>query len=92
MAPQEVQVVYLGLDGDVLGPDAIGGSPATALVVVDEPEPLGQPVELGQQVVVAEVRSAVQHDDRRARADLADLQSCGAGGQETGLRFHDKEI
>jgi hypothetical protein len=52
---------------------------------------LGQPVEAGQQVVVVEVGPAVQHDDRRAPADVADVQSSGAGDDEAGARVHVSE-
>jgi hypothetical protein len=83
MAPHEVQILHLRLDTDVVGPDTAGGSPATALVVVDEPEPFGQMIEFGQQVVITEVRSTVQHDDRWALADLADLQSCVAAAMNS---------
>jgi len=91
MTPHVIQVVHFGLDGDVLGSDAVGRSPATALVVIDDPESLGQTVELGQQIVVVEVGPAMQHDDRRALANIAEMQSRVAGGHQPGTRFHGAE-
>ena len=88
MAAHPVQVIHFGLDGDVGGSDAVGGPPATALIVIDHPESLGQAIQLGQQIVVAEVWPAVQHDDRRALADVAEMQSRAAGRYEPGARFH----
>jgi hypothetical protein len=88
MAAHLVQVIHFGLDGDVGGSDAVGRPPATALIVVDDPESLGQTIQLGQQIVVVEVRPAVQHDDRKALADVAEMQPRAAGRYEPGARFH----
>jgi hypothetical protein len=74
VAPDAVDVVDLGPKVDVLGPNAARRAAATTLVVVDEAERLRQPVELGKQIRVVEVRPAVEHEDRIAGADVAAKQ------------------
>lgn len=57
------EVLDLRCQRDVLGSHAVGGSSAPPLIVVDELEVVGEPVELGQEIRVVEVRSPVDHED-----------------------------
>ena len=66
-----IEVVDLGPERDVLGADALGRTAAAALVVVNEAERVGEPVELGHEVGVVEVGPAVDDDDRRAGAHIS---------------------
>jgi hypothetical protein len=91
LATHLFQIVYLGLDADVVGSDAVGRSAATALVVVNDPESLRQTVELWQQVLEVELCPAVQHHNHRAIADVADVQSSATCSHETGSRLHGSE-
>jgi hypothetical protein len=77
MAPHDVQVVHFGLHGDILRADALCRLPATTLIVIDDSGLFGQAIELGQQIVVVEVRTAAQHDNGRALADVSEMQSSG---------------
>ena len=70
-ASQGVDVGDFRLDGHVFGRDPSARSTPTALVVVDEPGLVREPIQLRPQIGVVEVRAAVQHDDRPTRADLA---------------------
>src|SRR5262245_43267138 len=62
--PHRVEVVEVGRERNVLGPDVLGGSPARALIVVDEAELILELIQLRQEVTVVEIGPAVEDDDR----------------------------
>jgi hypothetical protein len=74
MRPQRVQIMDLGRESDVLGADLAKGRPTTALRVVDEAARVRKAIEIGQEVLVIEVGSTVNHHDRRAPADVTTVQ------------------
>jgi hypothetical protein len=79
--PDLIEVIDLGLDGDVRGTDATRRPPASALVVVDQPTGVGDLVQLRNQIAVIEVRTTVKHDERMTRTDLAHVQLGAVDGQ-----------
>ncbi len=81
--PQPVQIVDLGFNADGLGKDVRGGLAASSLVVVDQPKRTRQPIELGQQVVMVEVGSAVQNDEGSTGADFPEKELRTRNGEVT---------
>ena len=77
-----IEIVGLGRHRDVFGLLPRERSAAATLVVVHEMERFGQPIHLGQQVLVVEVGAAVQNHDRDAVADVADVQARCTGSHE----------
>lgn len=69
--PQPLEILDLGRHRDRLGLGASLGSPPAPLVVVEEAERAGENVQLGEQVAVVEVGTAMEDDHRRPVADLA---------------------
>ena len=69
--PQRIEILDLGVDRDVLGRDAGGGSPPAALIVIDQPRIARQSVHLGQEIEMVEVGAAVEEEERSALAYLA---------------------
>ena len=61
MRPQRIQILDFGSEGDILGSDMARGRPAAALRVVDEAVGIREAIEIGQQVLVVEVRPAVSY-------------------------------
>ena len=78
-----IEVGHLGGDRD-LGELTGEGSAATPLVVVDEVGAVGKDIELRAEVLVVEVGTAVDGDDRRPGPERADEQAA-AGHRDEGV-------
>ena len=61
--PHLVEIVDVGRERDVLGVNLIRRSPTSPLIVVDEPERIRQSIQVGQEIAVVEIGSAVEDDE-----------------------------
>jgi len=91
MAARVIQVVHFGLDSHLVGSHAVGRSPTAALVVVDELESLSKTGEFGQQVLVVEIGTAVQQDDRRPWPTSRTCRRALPGIRQPGTGSHRSE-
>src|SRR5262245_4149811 len=71
-----IEIGHLGFERHVLRMNARGGLSAASLIVVDQTISIGEPIEIGHEIAMIEIRSAVQNDDRGSLADLARIQLC----------------
>ncbi len=79
--PHLVEVIEVQCERDVLRPHPVRGVPAAPLVVVDQPESVGQSIQLGQEIAVVEVGPTVQDDDGLTPADRSRVER-GAGDRD----------
>src|SRR6185312_7171651 len=86
--PHLVEVVEVGGERDVFGLHMRGGVPAPALVVVDQPKCILQAIEFGKQIVMIEIRSAVEHDDGSSLTDGSNVKRRVADGDAAFHRLH----
>src|SRR5215203_6048879 len=80
-ATHSLEVRDLRLDADLSPVDPVARPAATSLVVVHEPKRVREPVELRTQVVVVEVRAAMEDDDGRSAAERSAVQTSAPGRQ-----------
>ena len=88
MLPQSVKIIDLGFDGDVVCGNIGRRLASSPLVVIDQPERTRQVVEFRQEIVVIEIRPAVQHDNWSTASDLADIEPSTFDGHVTFPRNH----
>ena len=74
MLPHAIQVIQVRHEGDVLRLNLVRRPTTPALIVVDEPEVILQSVEVGKQVAMVEIGSAVEDDNRFSIADRSDIK------------------
>jgi hypothetical protein len=74
ITPYSVEVVDLGLDIDGFGKHAPGRLPTPSLIIIDQAKCARQSIKLRQQIVVVEIRSAVQDDKRGSVADFPKIE------------------
>ena len=83
VAPYALDVFDLRPDGHVLGSNTLRGPAASPLVVIDEAERVGEPIQLQQQVLVIEVRPAMDHHYRLTGTNATKVQLRMIGSDET---------
>ena len=88
--PHFIEIIDVGCKRNVLGHHLVRGSPTSPLVVVDEPECICQSIQIGQEIPMIEIRTAVEDDERLSPPDFSRIERCLSGLNTALARRHGK--